>query len=88
MSAPTVKLVRSRYSLANDPATGLPRSGEGEVDIYSMVWRDRWHVEWEIFAGPVRREVLAWGRTRTKIAARLKAKAAAHRPGIADGGTR
>lgn len=81
----SVFLARSgMYSLANDPATGLPRLGAGEPDIYAHVARRGLHVDWEITAGTFG-EPLAWGRTWTVAGARIEAIAAAHRPSLPRG---
>lgn len=83
-----VRMIRSgQYSLADDPQTGEPRWDRSTPDIYGHVLRDGLRCRWMVTAeqdGPG----LAEGRTWTRGGAWVKAIAAAHRPGIADGGAR
>ena len=86
MSEPTVRLVRSGRSPVIT-ADNVLVMGDGP-DIYAHVQRAgfvSWH--WEITAGRDG-EPLAWGWTWTSGGAWVEAIAAAHRPGITDGGAR
>lgn len=83
MTAVTTRLVRSGRSPVITAADQLVM-GDGP-DIYAHVLRHRLHCHWQITAGKDGPQ-LAEGQTLTKGGAWVKAIAAAHRPGIADGG--